>query len=298
MADLAAGRLEELNLGDYLARRSFGPGFRDDYLIPMGAAIWSTPAADMMAFPAESFVRFFANHALLNGFENRRRWRTVKGGSIAYVQAIARALGDRVRLSCPAVRIERDGFGVTVLDDKGTKHRFDEAVVATHADQALGLIADPTPSERNILRAFRYARNEAVLHRDPALMPMRRAVWSSWNYMTGGDDGNKAVSLTYWMNRLQGIDRSKPLFVSLNPHRTLRKDQVFARFTYEHPMFDAAAIAAQKSLPEIQGPNRLWFAGAYCANGFHEDGLNAGIAAADALGASPHWRHPRGLAAE
>ncbi|MCF4165045.1 FAD-dependent oxidoreductase [Zavarzinia compransoris] len=290
--DLAAGNLAGLSLGRYIEAGRYGPGFREDYLLPMGAAIWSTPAADMLQFPAESFLRFFANHALLRGFEDRRRWRTVTGGSIRYVEAIGRDLGARVRLSCPAVRIERDRFGVTVIDDRGGRDRFDEVVVATHADQALRLVDAPSPMEAALLGAFRYSRNNAVLHRDPGLMPRRRAVWSSWNHLTGAGDAEGAVSLTYWMNRLQGIDPAKPLFVSLNPPAHLAESAVFARFDYEHPMFDAGAVAARARLPEIQGRERLWFAGSYCGDGFHEDGLNAGIAAAATLGAPPHWLAP------
>lgn len=297
--DLAAGRLAGLSLGHYIAAGRYGPGFREDYLLPMGAAIWSTPTADMMDFPAESFVRFFANHALLRGFEDRHIWRTVTGGSIRYVEAIGRDLGARVRLSCPAVRIERDAFGVTVVDAKGGRDRFDDVILATHADQALRLIDMPSPMESALLGAFRYSPNHAVLHRDPGLMPRRRAVWSSWNYLTGEAGGEAAVSLTYWMNRLQGIDAAKPLFVSLNPPAALAESAVLGRFDYEHPMFDGAAVAARARLSEIQGRERLWFAGSYCGDGFHEDGLNAGIAAAAALGAQPQWMTPAlGTAAE
>ncbi|MCW0181549.1 MAG: FAD-dependent oxidoreductase [Zavarzinia sp.] len=288
-ADLAAGRLDGLTLGDYLARGGFGEAFRHDYLLPMGAAIWSTPAADMMDFPAASFIRFFANHALLRGLDDRHQWRTVRGGSRSYVDAIGRDLGDTVRLSCPAVRIERDAFGATVIDAAGNRERFDAVVLATHADQALALLDRPDDAERRVLGAFRYTDNVAVLHRDAGQMPRRRAVWSSWNYLTGKGHAGSKVALTYWMNRLQNIDPARPLFVSLNPFRPIRDEFVFATDHYRHPMFDGAAIAAQRDLPAAQGRNRVWFAGSYAGNGFHEDGLAAGIAAAAAFGCRPAW---------
>jgi len=299
--DLGTGSLGSLSLADYIARGRYGEAFRRDYLLPMGAAIWSTPVADMMDFPAASFIRFLSNHALLRGLDERHRWRTVRGGSRAYVNKLAAALGARVRLAAPVVAIERDAFGVTVRDAGGHLDRFDEVVLATHGDQALKLLAAPGDAERRLLGAFRYCHNHAVLHRDPAMMPRRRAVWSSWNYLTARadhDDGGHTISLSYWMNRLQNIDHAKPLFVSLNPPRHLRDDLVFARFDYEHPMFDAAAIAAQRHLHEVQGANRVWFAGSYCGNGFHEDGLNAAIAVVNALDAPPAWAAQRRLAAE
>ncbi len=288
-ADLAAGRLDGLSLGEYLASGGFGEAFRRDYLLPMGAAIWSTPAADMMAFPAASFIRFFANHALLRGLDDRHQWRTVRGGSRAYVETIGRDLGGAVRLSCAAVRIERDAFGATVIDATGNRERYDAVVLATHADQALALLDRPDDGERRILGAFRYTDNLAVLHRDAGQMPRRRAVWSSWNYLTGKGHAGDTVALTYWMNRLQNIDPARPLFVSLNPFRPIREDLVFATDHYRHPMFDAGAIAAQQALPRIQGRNRVWFAGSYAGNGFHEDGLAAGIATASGLGCPPAW---------
>ncbi|PWR23338.1 NAD(P)/FAD-dependent oxidoreductase [Zavarzinia compransoris] len=295
-ADLAAGRLDGRSLGDYIAEGRYGAAFRDDYLLPMGAAIWSTPVADMSAFPAASFIRFFDNHALLRGLEERHPWRTVEGGSIRYVQAIAAALGPRLRLSCPALRVARDAFGATVVDGRGGCDRFDAVILACHGDQALALIEAPSAAEARVLGAFRYTANHAVLHRDPALMPRRRKVWSSWNYLSGAGGGK--VALTYWMNRLQGIDGATPVFVSLNPHRAVRDDLVFGRYDYAHPMFDAAAIAAQREIPSLQGRDRLWFAGSYCGNGFHEDGLKAAIDVAAAFGVAPAWAPGRQAAAE
>lgn len=299
--DLGTGRLGEMTLGDYIAQGGYGEAFRRDYLLPMGAAIWSTPVIDMMDFPAASFVRFFCNHALLRGLDERHQWRTVEGGSRRYVERIAAGLGNRVRRATPVVAVERDAFGVTVRDAFGGQDRFDQVVLACHGDQALRLLAAPDPAEARLLGAFRYSHNHAVLHRDPALMPKRRGVWSSWNYLTGRAEAHgesRPISLTYWMNRLQNIDRNQPVFVSLNPHITPRDDLVFARFDYEHPMFDAAAISAQKHLSQIQGANRLWFAGSYCGNGFHEDGLNAAIAVASALEGSPAWMAGGRAAAE
>jgi len=279
-------------LGDYLAEGGYGRAFVDDHLLPMGAAIWSAPVAEMMRFPAASFVRFFANHGLLS-LSDRPCWRTVIGGSRAYVAALTAPLRDRLRLGAGAAAVGRRADGVLVRDGDGQADVFDHAVLACHADEALALIAAPTPAEGEILGAFRFEANRAVLHADPALMPRRRRAWASWNYLTARGDGAAAqtkTSVTYWMNGLQGIDPDVPLFVSLNPLREPDPARTVAAFDYAHPQFDAHAIAAQRRLGEIQGADRLWFCGAWCGYGFHEDGLSAGLAVAEALGARRPWR--------
>jgi predicted NAD/FAD-binding protein len=281
--DLAAGALEGLSLGEYLARRGLSDRFRDGYLLPMGAAIWSTPAAKMLDFPAESFVAFFENHRLL-GFD-RPVWRTVEGGSRAYVSAILARLGEGARLGAPVMQVRRDAGGVEIVLADGARARFDAAVLATHADETLRLIAAPSEAERAVLGAVRFSENHVFLHRDASLMPKRRAAWSAWNTLAGGE----RVAVTYWMNALQGVDPARPLFVSLNPPRPPAEALTFARFRYAHPEFDAGALAAQARLPEIQGADRLWFAGAWTGNGFHEAGLVSGLAAAEALGAAAPW---------
>jgi uncharacterized protein len=287
--DLAAGRLAGVSLRDYLDRGGYGPGFRDDYLLPMGACIWSSSNTHMLDFPAETFVRFCVNHHLLDT-GTRPPWRTVTGGSREYVRCITSGFRDRIRLRTPVVAVKRERGGVSVHDALGGTARFDHAVIATHADQALAMLGDATPAEREILGAIHFQPNRAVLHRDPGLMPNARKVWSSWNCFADGDDaGGRVVSLTYWMNRLQNIDAARPVFVSLNPRREPRPHLTFASFDYEHPLFDAGAIAAQKRLDAIQGKANTWFCGAWCGYGFHEDGLKAGLGVAERLGFARPW---------
>ncbi|WPZ36881.1 FAD-dependent oxidoreductase [Thalassobaculum sp. OXR-137] len=278
---------ETITLGGYLTREGYGPGFIEDHLLPMAAAIWSCPAETMMAFPARSFVQFFCNHGLLD-FAARPQWHTVTGGSREYVQRISAPFADRIRLSTPVRSIRRDAFGVDVITDSGSE-RFDEVVIATHGDTALSLLAEPDAMERRLLGCFSYQKNVAILHRDPALMPRRRRTWASWNYLSTGSGADHDVAVTYWMNRLQNIDRRYPLFVSLNPLDEPDPAKVFARFEYDHPVFDTAAIAAQGLMSDIQGRRRTWFCGSYCGWGFHEDGLRSGIAVAKALGTVPPW---------
>ncbi|MDF1791839.1 MAG: FAD-dependent oxidoreductase [Thalassobaculaceae bacterium] len=274
-------------LGEYLAREGYGPGFIEDHLLPMAAAIWSCPVETMLAFPAHSFVRFFCNHGLLE-FVSRPQWHTVAGGSREYVRKLSAPFASRVRLATPVRRIMRDSFGVDVITDSG-RERFDEVVIATHGDTALRLLDAPDTQERSILGCFSYQKNTAVLHRDPALMPRRRRIWAAWNYLTAGREGHRDVAVTYWMNRLQNIDPANPLFVSLNPLSEPDPARVFARFDYDHPVFDTAAVEAQARLPGIQGQHRTWFCGSYCGYGFHEDGLRAGMAVAKALGSTVPW---------
>lgn len=285
--DLAAGRMTGRSLGDYLAHGRYSDSFMLDYLLPMGAAIWSAPLGEMMDFPAETFANFFRNHGLLS-INDRPQWYTVQGGSREYVK---RLLADRnfaLHLHMPVHAVQRDIDGVNIVTSRGTS-RFDQVILACHADQALRLLDDQaTPQERSLLGNFRFQPNRAVLHRDPALMPRRRKVWASWNYLSEPRrDLQRRVGLTYWMNLLQSIDSSRPLFVTMNPVAEPREDLVFAEFAYEHPLFDRAAIDAQGRLGEIQGKDRLWFCGAWCKYGFHEDGFTSGLRVAEALGATP-----------
>jgi predicted NAD/FAD-binding protein len=287
----------ELTLGEFLAERRYGTEFCRHYLLPMGAAIWSATLDGISKFPARSFLRFFANHGLLS-IADRPQWRTVSGGSRVYVEKLSRGFAPRVRLGCPVRAVRRTGSGVEVIDARGGRGVFDQVVLACHADQALAMIEAPTVAERAVLGAFRYQANRAVLHRDPALMPRRRAVWSSWNYLARADgrtDG--AVSVTYWLNRLQGIDPACLLLETLNPWREPAPETVFAELHYEHPQYDARAVAAQDRLDEIQGRDGLWFAGAHWGYGFHEDGLRSGLQVAAALGVAPPWWTTRPVAA-
>ncbi|MBX3568501.1 MAG: NAD(P)/FAD-dependent oxidoreductase [Rhizobiaceae bacterium] len=275
-------RMGDITLAAYLDAKGYGTAFREDHLYPMAAAIWSTPAADIGRYPAVAFIRFCQNHGLLK-LANRPAWRTVDGGSRLYVRRLAAGLADRIRTGSAARTLLRDGNGVEIVDMRGRRDRFDHVVLATHADQALGMLDRPSREEQRILGRFGYTRNEAVLHCDPALMPRARRVWSSWNYLSSEREGTRALSVTYWMNRLQGIPASTPLFVTLNPNIEPRPDSVIRHETYRHPIFDGDALQAQQSLWSLQGVGRTWFCGAYFGAGFHEDGLQAGLAVAEQL---------------
>lgn len=271
-----------VSLADYLDGIGCGAAFRDDHLYPMAAAIWSTPIHNIPDYPAAAFIRFCENHGLLR-LLRRPLWRTVAGGSREYVKKLTENFADRIRVNCAVRSIRREPDGVCLSSVRGSE-RFDHVVIATHADQALALLEDPDERERRLLGAFHYRRNEAVLHSDPSLMPERRRVWSSWNYASGQGDGAPQLSVTYWMNKLQGIDENQPLFLTLNPIRPPRLDLVHRRMTYDHPVFDASASEAQRQLWSLQGKYRRWFCGAYFGAGFHEDGLQSGLAVAEQLG--------------
>ncbi len=273
-------------LGDWLDRAGYGAAFVQDHLLPMGAAIWSAPLSAMRDFPLRAFVRFFHNHGLLR-LTDRPRWRTVAGGSRRYVARLLADLPD-LRLGVSVRALHREETGVTVRTDRGVE-RFDRSVLACHADQALALLAPATPRERALLGAFRTQENVAVLHTDATLMPRRRAAWSAWNYLATSGGADREVSVTYWMNRLQGLDTPAPLFVSLNPPRPPADGRVLLTRRYRHPLFDRASLRAQALLEEIQGVDRVFFAGAWTGYGFHEDGIASAVAVATRLGVTPPW---------
>lgn len=275
--------LDGLTLGEYLDRNQYGSVFVEDHLLPMGAAIWSMTAREMRAYPLLAFVRFFASHGLLS-LADRPKWRTVQGGSREYVQRLSAPFTNALRLNTPVARIQRENGRVVITDAAGHADSFTDVVIATHADQALRLLGDADAQERSVLGAFRYTDNVAVLHSDQTLMPKRRRVWSSWNYI--GDratDGAQPLCVTYWMNRLQNLDNRHPLFVTLNPTRPISPDRRIESFRYTHPLFDQKALDAQQQLWRLQGRRNTWFCGAYFGFGFHEDGLQAGLAAAEQL---------------
>ncbi len=290
--DYRSGRLAGLALGDYFRQRHFAPRLLTDYLAPMGAAIWSAPAAGMLNFPAENFVAFFSNHRLLQ--YDRPLWRTVKGGSRCYVEKLTSAFRERMRLGCAATSVERKPHGVVVRDSHGSSDTYDHVVIASHSDQALAMLSDADDRERAILGAIGYAPNTVYLHRDTRLMPKRRRAWASWNFLRWQRESTAVndVAVTYWMNALQGIDDNKPLFVSLNPPFAPAPELTFGKYLCEHPRYTTAAFAAQKRLNEIQGRRHTWFCGAWTGYGFHEDGLRSGLAVAEALGAAAPWREP------
>jgi predicted NAD/FAD-binding protein len=281
----AAGLGESLaSLGDYLDGHGYSRALAEDHLLPMAAAIWSCPPGAVRDYPAAAFLRFCDNHGLLQ-LRGRPAWRTVAGGSRSYVAALAAPFRDRILRGTGARALRREAGGVLVTDSGGQVRRFDHAILACHADDALALLADADAPERALLGAFRYTANLAVLHSDPRLMPRRRAVWSSWNYLApAGARPDALPCVTYWMNRLQGLDSPRDLFVTLNPPPGLDPAGVLRTDRYEHPLFDAAALRAQRELWSLQGRRATWFCGAYFGAGFHEDGLQAGLAVAEALG--------------
>ena len=281
---LAAGTLQGITIGAYLERERYSPAFCRDHLLPMGAAIWSTSPENMATCPAETFVRFFQSHALLE-LRDRPQWRTVTGGSQSYVRKLVEPFRDRVRNDSAIVRVARHPGGVTLTDRKGREHRFDHVVIGAHANEALGMLAAPTRDETALLGAIGYTRNKAYLHRDPARMPRRRPVWASWNYLSGGhDDPGSHPEVTYWLNRLQGLPGREDIFLSLNPAQEPAPGTVDAVFNYDHPMFDSAALDAQRNLWSLQGTGNVWFCGSYFGYGFHEDALQSGLAVAEQLG--------------
>jgi hypothetical protein len=273
---------DDLTLGVYLAQGGYGAAFRNHHILPMASAIWSAAPAAILDYPAAAFLRFHDNHGLLR-LTGRPIWRTVVGGSQAYVSQMIAPMGDRLRLGAGVERIERVNGRVVVTDRRGERDIFDHVVVAAHADDALTMLVDADPSERASLAAFRYSRNIAVLHTDESLMPRRRSVWSSWNFI-GDSAAPERASVTYWMNRLQSLPTKTNIFVTLNPTREPRAGSVLCRESYDHPLFDAAAIGAQKRLWSLQGARGAWFCGAHFGAGFHEDGLQAGLAVAEQLG--------------
>lgn len=286
--DLQSGALCGLTLNDYLSKRGFSKRLKDDYLVPMTSAIWSTPSTKMLEFPAESLIRFMKNHSLIQ--KQRPKWRTVSGGSREYVKKLVADTRADWRIGRSVKSLTRSDIGVTITDHLGNTDTFDHVVLATHSDQSLAMISDASPLERELLGSVRYTKNDVWLHRDTNQMPKRRNAWAAWNYLGGrNSEDERDVSVTYWMNKLQNIDENHPIFVTLNPLKAPDPALTFDRFSYSHPLFDKAAIDAQERLSEIQGKNRLWFCGAWCGYGFHEDGLKSGLDVANALGGIIPW---------
>ena len=280
--DLEAGRLDSREtLGSYLARGGYSEGFKREYLTAMGSAIWSSDRARIADFPAQFFLRFFKNHGLLS-VHNRPRWRVIEGGSREYIAPLCRRFEERIHVNTPVVRVKRDPAGVTLRFEDGGERRFDQLVIATHADQALRLLSAPSDVERDILGALPYQSNDVVLHTDIRLLPRNRKTWSSWNYRLGASEA-RAV-LTYNMNILQGIEAPETFCVTLNDTESVNPHKILGRFTYEHPVFSLDGLAAQARWEEINGVQNTWYCGAYWHNGFHEDGVVSALRVAEALG--------------
>tara|TARA_B100000446_G_scaffold118674_1_gene110779 strand:- start:2379 stop:3629 length:1251 start_codon:yes stop_codon:yes gene_type:complete len=282
--DLDAGLVsEKTSLGDYLALRGYKTEFIENYLIPMGSAIWSASHETMMSFPLVFFIRFFKNHGLLS-VTNRPQWRVIEGGSRAYLEPLTRSFSDRITTSAHIVSVERDENAARLTFDDGREETFDQVVFACHSDQALALLKTPTNAEQQVLSAMAYQENDVVLHTDRSLLPKRTLAWASWNYRIRQQQQERAV-LTYNMNILQGVESEPTFCVTLNDTDNIDPTAILGRYQYSHPVFTLDSVAASQRWSEINGQCKTWFCGAYWANGFHEDGCSSGIRVAKALGA-------------
>jgi predicted NAD/FAD-binding protein len=286
-------RHPDLTLEDMMARLGLGEWFRRYYLLPMSGAIWSCPPCEMMNFPARTLVRFFANHHLLS-VASQRQWHTVTGGAQEYVKRLTGSFAHRIRTHCGADAVTRENGQVQIRDTSGTTDVYDRVILAAHGNETLAILKDADASERRTLSCFRYQKNRAVLHRDTSLMPRRRRCWASWVYLSDGEFLHPKITVTYWMNLLQGIDEKYPLFVSLNPQRQIADEMIFDEAVFYHPVFDNAAIAAQHEISALQGRHNTWFAGAHLGHGFHEDGLRSAVDVARAMGCVIPWAQPHG----
>lgn len=274
-----------LTLGEYLSRNHYSQAFRNQYIIPMGAAIWSAEPEKMATMPARYFVQFFHNHGLLS-VSHRPTWRVITGGSRAYAERLTAPFRDRIRLSCPVAWVQRLAQQVQVKPLHGEVEPFDALIIASHSDQALNLLADPSPQERAILGAIPYQENDVVLHTDARLLPRRRLAWAAWNYHLTADARARAA-VTYDMNILQGLDAPETFCVTLNYSAAIDPEKILHRFTYHHPVLNPQAVAAQQRHSEINGVNRTWYCGAYWGYGFHEDGVKSALSVLRDLN---HWR--------
>ena len=279
--ELLEGREDTLELGAYLAREGYSRQFTERYIVPMGAAIWSTDPQTMLRFPARCFVDFFNNHGLLS-VNDRPQWRVIRGGSRSYIGPLTAPFADRIHLNTPVMRVHRNASGVELVLRDGQRAWFDGVVFACHSDQALAMLAQPSDAERSILGAIPYQPNRAVLHTDERLLPRRRAAWAAWNYHIPAE-ALSTVSVTYNMNILQGLDADRQFLVTLNPARDIDPDKVIKEIVYQHPVYTPEGVAAQRRRAELMGADRSFYCGAWWSYGFHEDGVKSGLVAAAAV---------------
>ena len=284
IADLDAGRVDDsATLGAYLDRRGYGDAFRRQYLVAMASAIWSADCAAVSDFPLRFFLRFFRNHGLLS-IRRRPQWYVIEGGSREYLRPLCLRFEERIHTDCPVTAVHRGDDRVRLTLRSGEQREFDQVVLATHSDEALRLLGDPTPQEQAVLGALPYQDNDVVLHTDARLLPANRRTWSSWNYRLGVDEERAVV--TYNMNILQGLTAPETFCVTLNDTSAINPHRILGRFTYAHPVFSPAGMAAQNRWAEINGRHRTWYCGAYWRNGFHEDGVVSALRVVEAIGSS------------
>lgn len=287
-------RFARMTLQEYAEARGYGADFLRLYLLPMASAVWSTPFEDVRQFPVVTLLRFFENHGLLGGLDGHHPWLTVCGGAKRYVEEMTRGFRDRLHLGDAVRRVERDADGVTLRFASGTSRRFDKVIFACHADEALALLAEPAPDEQRILSKFRYQRNVALLHTDPAPMPRAQGAWASWNVRVEETaDGLSRASTIYWMNSLQQLSPRQNYFVSIDDPGLVDPSRVLKTIVYHHPVFDLDAIDAQRELPALNRmgeQRRTYYCGSYFGYGFHEDGFASAIEASRALASAEVWK--------
>ncbi len=283
--DLEKGVLQELSLGDYLKKRNFSDAFRDNFLLPMGAAIWSTPNEAMLEFPAQSFMTFFKNHGLSS--TNKPKWRTVTGGSRSYVQRLTQDYADKIKYESEVISVAPKNNQVEVKTSDGKSALYDHVIMACHSDQSAKLLQDTDLKSKDILANIRYKENSVYLHSDERFMPKNKNAWTSWNYLH--DQSDDTIALTYWMNLLQNIESAKPVLVTLNPDNEPDPSLTYGTYSYTHPQFNAAAIKAQSDIQNEQGVSNIWYCGAWMKYGFHEDGLASTVSVLEKIGIAIPW---------
>jgi uncharacterized protein len=281
-------RKDIITLGEYLDELKMGKCFREWFLLPMGAAIWSCPTSTMLEFPAQTFVRFFQNHGLLT-VSDQPIWYTVTGGSKEYLKRLASSFVDKILTNCGVLSVKRNKESVSITDLNGNTQIYDRVIFACHANEAIALLDKPSEEEKLILGSFTYQENIAYLHRDKSLMPKRRNCWASWIYSRDSSKPENSIAVTYWMNNLQSIDNTKPVFVTLNPIKEPKPELTFDKHSFTHPIFTKAAIEAQEKIGSLQGVNNSWYCGAYTRYGFHEDGLLSAINVVKSMGVTIPW---------
>ena len=283
--DLNHHKIGQLSLFDYLQQYRYSQDFLNYYILPMGAAIWSASFEEIKQFPAQTFIQFWANHGLLQ-VSGRPRWKTVTGGSRTYVTAILNTLQGQYRTSCSITSVHRTEQGIRITDVQSHSHHFDAVVIATHADQAYRLLADPSTQEKALLSPWKYSKNDTYLHTDTQLMPPNKKIWASWNYLNTTTDKNQPpIFLSYYMNRLQNLKTSTDYFVTLNPPFPVNPQKIIKKFVYTHPIYSFDSLATQAHLPTLNGAHNTYFCGSYFGYGFHEDAVKSAVAVATQLGA-------------
>ena len=289
--DLFNGSMGDLSLGSYLEKGNFSKWLQNNYLLPLGASIWSSSTKNMLDFPAKNFVTFFKNHDLMTGLKPAQRWKTISGGSRVYVDEIVSRFNGRVETKAEVVSVLRNDNSIKINLGNGTSERFDHVIFCCNAPTIDRILSSKSTVERNTFRLLETSSNKCVIHRDEKLMPRRKKVWSSWNFLSRGEaiDKGSPISATYWMNRLQNINSNTQVFLSLNPHKDISQEKIFSEMYYEHPVMNGKSFKAQEKIKEFQGNGNAWFAGAWLGNGFHEDGVVSALEVCKNFVELPRW---------